>query len=63
MLREPWTKLPDWLLVPNKSNHRCPAYAATREATRRSMEVRDYVTKVVDLEEHTRLAPGRRTTN
>ena len=55
MLREPWTKLPDWLLVPNKSNHRWPAYTAPRGTTRRPKQVRDYVTKVVNLEQ---LIPG-----
>ena len=51
MLRKLQTKLPDWPLVPNKSNHRWPAYAAPRESTRSSKQVRDYVTEVVDLEE------------
>ena len=43
--------MPDWPLLPNKSHHRWSVYTALRGTTRRSKQVRDYITKVVDMEE------------
>ena len=49
VLGDPQTKLPNWPLVPNKSNHRWSVYAIPRKATTRSKQVRDYVTEVVTV--------------